>query len=152
VAFSSEAAESMNQLADELLCGPHILSLADRELIATYVSAASDCVYCQTIHGAIAAQHLGGGEQIVAEVKDNFRTARISGKLKALLIIADRAQRGGKTIRARDVNRARKQGASDLDIHDTVLIAAMFCMCTGKRTGSRRARGIDQNGNANRKP
>jgi AhpD family alkylhydroperoxidase len=104
VAFSSEAAKSINQLADELLRGPNILSPADRELIATYVSAANNCVYCQTIHGAIAAQHLAGGEEIVAEVKDNFRTARISGKLKALLIIAEQVQGGEKTIRARDVN------------------------------------------------
>ena len=64
-----------------------LLSLADRELIATYVSAANDCIYCQTVHGAIAAHHMGGDEQIVAQVKHDFRTAPISGKLKALLKI-----------------------------------------------------------------
>jgi uncharacterized peroxidase-related enzyme len=128
----------MNQLADKLLCGP--LSLVERELIATYVSAANDCVYCQTVHGAIAAYHMGGDEQIVTQVKDNFRTAPISGKLKALLMIADQVQRRGKKVRVTDINRARKQGASDLEIHDTVLIASMFCTCTGRWLDSRRSR------------
>jgi uncharacterized peroxidase-related enzyme len=136
----------MNELADDLLRGPHLLSPADRELIATYVSAANDCVYCQTVHGAIAAHHMGGDEEIIAQVKHDFRTAPISGKLKALLMIAEQVQRGGKMVRIADVNRARKQGATDLEIHDTVLIAAMFCMCTGNWKGSRRARRSGKNG------
>jgi len=136
----------MSHLADEMLHGPRLLSPADRELIATYVSAANGCVYCQTIHGAIAAYHLGGDEQIVAQVKDNFRTAPISGKLKALLTIADQVQRGGKSVRVVDINRARKQGATDLEIHDAVLVAAMFCMCTGKWVDSRHARRNGKNG------
>ena len=133
-------AKLMNQLADEMLRGPRPLSPADRELIATYVSAANNCVYCQMVHGAIAAYYLGGDEQIVAQVKDNFQSAPISGKLKALLTIAEQVQRRGKKVRVVDINRARKQGATDLEIHDTVLIAAMFSMCTGKWVGSRGAR------------
>jgi uncharacterized peroxidase-related enzyme len=136
----------MDELADKLHCEPHLLSLVDRELIATYVSAANDCVYCQLVHGAIAAYHLGGDEQIVAQVKDDFRTAPISGKLKALLTIAEQVQRGGKKVRATDINRARRQGATDLEIHDTLLIATMFCTCTGKWAGSRRARRKGNNG------
>jgi len=129
----------MNELAERLLCGPHSLSVTERELIATYVSAANDCVYCQTVHGAIAAHHIGDGEQIVAQIKHNFRTAPISEKLRALLTIADQVQRGGK-VKVGDISRARKNGATDLEIHDTVLIAAMFCMCTGKWPRSRRRR------------
>jgi uncharacterized peroxidase-related enzyme len=136
----------MNEMADDLLRGPQFLSPVDRELIATYVSAANDCVYCQTIHGTIAAYHMGGDERLVAQVKDDFRTASISAKLKALLVIADQVQQGGKKIRVVDIRRARKQGATDLEIHDTVLIAAMFCMCTGKWTGHRRRRRTHKNG------
>jgi hypothetical protein len=36
-------------------------------------------------------------------------------------------------VTARDVDHARKQGASDLEIHETLLIAAMFCMRTSKK-------------------
>lgn len=135
--LDTERQKLMNRLADELFGGPHLLSAVEREIIATYVSAANDCVYCQTVHGALAAHHLGGGEQIVAQVKDDFRTAPISAKLKALLTIADRVQRGAKRVRVADIKRARTQGASDFEIRDTVLIAAMFCMCTGNGWGGR---------------
>jgi len=57
--FRPETAKPLNELAEVLLRGPHTLSLGERELIATYVSARNDCNYCQTIHGAIAAHHLG---------------------------------------------------------------------------------------------
>ena len=124
-----ETAKPLNELVDVLLRGPHTLSPGERELIATYVSARNDCTYCQTIHGAIAAHHLGGNEELVQCVKLNFEEAEISAKLKALLAIAGKVQLGGKHVTAEDVEQARALGATDLEIHDTVLIAAMFCMC-----------------------
>jgi uncharacterized peroxidase-related enzyme len=127
--FRQETATPMNELVDVLLRGPNTLSPAERELIATYVSAENDCGYCQTIHGAIAAHHLGGNEELVFDVKHDFERAEISSKLKALLAIAGKVQLGGKNVTPEDIARARKQGATDLEIHDTVLIAAMFCMC-----------------------
>src|SRR5579862_9729388 len=127
--FRPETAKPMNELVDVLLRGPHTLSPGERELIATYVSSENDCRYCQTIHGAIAAHHLGGDEELVLSVKHDFEHAEISGKLKALLAIAGKVQLGGKNVTQKDVERARQQGATDLEIHDTVLIAAMFCMC-----------------------
>jgi uncharacterized peroxidase-related enzyme len=118
----------MSELAEVLLHQPGTLSPADRELIATYVSSENDCYYCQTAHGAIAAHHLGGNEALVIDVKRDFEHAAISDKLKALLAIAGKVQRGGKNVRPEDVERARQEGATDLEIHDTVLIAAAFCM------------------------
>jgi len=127
--FRPETAKPLNELVDVLLRGPHTLSQAERELIATYVSARNDCTYCQTIHGAIAAHHLGGDEDLVQRVKLDFEHADISEKLKALLAIAGKVQLGGKHVTSTDVDRARKLGATDLEIHDTVLIAAFFCLC-----------------------
>jgi len=127
--FRPETAGPLNELADVLLHGPHTLSPGERELIAAFVSARNDCVYCQTIHGAIAAHHLGGDERLVSCVKQDFERAGISGKLKALLAIAAKVQRSGKEVTAEDIVRARKEGASDLEIHDTVLISALFAMC-----------------------
>ncbi|MCU1313056.1 MAG: peroxidase family protein, partial [Acidobacteriaceae bacterium] len=100
----------------------------ERELIATYVSYLNDCYYCQTIHGAIAAASLNDDEQLVARVKADFQHANISDKLKALLVIAGKVQIGGKQVTADDIANARAMGASDLEIHDTVLIASAFCM------------------------
>lgn len=129
MAFRPETAKPLNQLVDVLLRGAHTLSRAERELIATYVSAQNGCRYCQTIHGAVAAHHLHGDEDLVAQVKRDFEHAWISEKLKALLVIAGKAARDGKDVTEGDVARARQLGATDLEIHDTVLIAAVFCMC-----------------------
>jgi len=129
LAFRPETAKPLNDLVDVLLRGPHPLSPGERELIATYVSAQNDCRYCQTIHGAIAANYLGGNEELVLAVKQNPDSAAVSAKLKALLAIAGKVRQSGKDVTAEDVERARQEGATDLEIHDTVLIAAVFCMC-----------------------
>jgi uncharacterized peroxidase-related enzyme len=129
MAFRPETAKPLNELVDVLLRGPHSLSPGERELIATYVSSQNDCRYCQTIHGAIAAHHLDGNENLVLSVKRDFEGAEISSKLKALLVIAGKVQQSGRNVTIEDVERAREQGATDLEIHDTVLIAAVFCLC-----------------------
>jgi uncharacterized peroxidase-related enzyme len=129
MAFRPETAKPLNDLVDVLLRGPHTLSPGERELIATYVSSQNDCRYCQTIHGAVAAHHLGCDEELVLKVKTDFEHASISEKLKALLVIAGKTAINGKHVTAADVARARECGATDLEIHDTVLIAAVFCLC-----------------------
>ena len=70
----------------------------------------------------------GGNEKMVNDVKLNFESAAVSEKMKALLAIAGKVQKGGKQVTAGDVGRAREKGATDKEIHDTVLIAAAFCM------------------------
>jgi uncharacterized peroxidase-related enzyme len=127
-AFRPETAKALCELAEVLLHAPGTLSPAERELIATYVSSQNDCLYCQTAHGAIAASHLGGDEQLVLDVKRDFSHADISDKLKALLAIAGKVQLGGRNVQPEDVQHARQHGATDQEIHDTVLIAAAFCM------------------------
>ena len=128
MAFRPETAKPLNGLVEALLMSNEGLTAGERELIATYVSSENDCYYCQTIHGAIAAAHLNGDEALVKQVKCDFGNAEISEKLKALLVIAGSVQRGGKYVTPEQVEKARELGATDLEIHDTVLIAAAFCM------------------------
>jgi len=52
----------------------------------------------------------------------------ISEKLRALLQIAKKVQQGGKNVLKEDIDNAKNKGADDIEIHDTVLIAAAFCM------------------------
>ena len=127
LAFRPEIAPAMGELADVLLHAPHTLSAADRELIGAYVSSLNGCAFCRTSHAAIAACHMNGEEALVEEVLSDPSQAPIGGKLKALLAIAARVQQSGRGVRDEDVARAREAGASDLEIHDTVLIAALFC-------------------------
>jgi uncharacterized peroxidase-related enzyme len=129
MAFRPETAEALNQLANILLRGPSTLTPGERELIATFVSARNNCFYCHSIHGAVAAEHLDGNEDLVAQVRCDPRTANVSEKMKALLAIAGKVQHSGKDVSPDDIARARDQGATDLEIHDTVLISAMFCLC-----------------------
>jgi uncharacterized peroxidase-related enzyme len=127
-AFRLDTARPMSELAQILLHEPNSLSRADRELISTYVSSLNDCYYCQTAHGAIAAEHLEGNPGLVEQVKLDPAHAPISEKLRALLAIAGEVQRGGKNVTAEDIEQAKTHGATDREIHDTVLIAAAFCM------------------------
>jgi len=126
-AFRPETAKPLRELAHILLHEPGSLTPGERELIATYVSSQNDCYFCQTSHGSAAASHLGGDE-IVEQVKTDFQTAPVTPKLKALLVIAGKVRRGGKNVTEEDVSGARNLGATDLEIHDTVLIAAAFYM------------------------
>jgi uncharacterized peroxidase-related enzyme len=131
LAFSPATAKPLCELADGLLRGPHTLTPAEREMIATYVSSQNDCYYCQTTHGSTAAQHLGGGEgdyALISQVQQNYEGAPVSDKMKALLAIAGKVQQGGKQVGPAEIDRARQHGATDKEIHDTVLIAAAFCM------------------------
>jgi uncharacterized peroxidase-related enzyme len=128
MAISPETAKALRELAEVLLRGPNTLTSGEREIIATYVSSQNDCCFCQLSHGAAAAEHLGGNYELIDRIKQNFGTAEISEKLRALLAIAGKVQKGGKHVTGEDVERARQQGATDKEIHDTVLIAAAFCM------------------------
>ena len=128
MAFRPETAKPLNELAEALLHAPNSLPQADRELIATYVSYLNDCYFCQTVHGAIAAACLNDDYDLVKRVKADFQAAEISDKLKALLVIAAQVQKGGKSVTSAAMQAARTQGATDTEIHDTVLIAAAFCM------------------------
>ena len=127
MSFRPETALPLNQLVEVLLQGPSTLSKGERELIAAYVSSLNQCKYCSSIHGAIAKAHLRDGD-VVARVKADPETAPVSAKLKALLRIAKKVQTGGRTVSDLDVAAAREEGATDVEIHDAVLIAAAFCM------------------------
>jgi uncharacterized peroxidase-related enzyme len=126
--LSPETTKPLRELVEVLLRAPNSLTAAEREMIATYVSSQNDCYYCQHSHGAAAAENMGGNYELVDQIKRDFAGAPISVKLKALLVVAGKVQKGGKQVTAKDIEQARAQGATDKEIHDTVLIAAAFCM------------------------
>jgi len=129
VMFRPETGKHLYELAQVLLRGESTLSEAERELIAAHVSSRNDCFFCMSSHAA-AARCLYGEEDalIVDEVLHNPATAPVSDKLKALLNIAGKVQILGKEVTPNDVAAAKAEGATDREIHDTVLISAAFCM------------------------
>src|SRR5277367_3660271 len=128
LAFSPVTAKPLLELAEVLLRAPNSLSSAEREMIAAHVSYRNECDFCQLSHSAAAAAHLNGNYDLVERIKVNPEDADVSEKLKALLAIAGRVAQGGKQVSAGDVALAREHGATDKEIHDTILIAAAFCM------------------------
>ena len=79
-------------------------------------------------HGEIACIYLDGNRDLVEQVRKDYESADITDKLKALLRIAGKVQQSGKSVTTDDIENAKAYGATDLEIHDTVLIAAAFCM------------------------
>jgi uncharacterized peroxidase-related enzyme len=131
LAFSPATAAPMGALAEVLLRGPNSLTRAEREMIAAHVSFRNNCHYCRSCHGAIAAEHLGGSDAdyaLLETVQCDPERAEISGKMKALLAIAGLVAADARQVGAEAVARARREEATDQEIHDTVLIAAAFCM------------------------
>ena len=125
--FRPETSEPLNALADTLLRGPSPLSRGERETIAAFVSSRNDCFFCCASHSAFARAQLPD-PGVVELVKADYKSAPISPKMKALLAIAEKVQAGGKKVTDEVVAAARSEGATDVEIHDTVLIAAAFCM------------------------
>lgn len=128
MAFRPHTTKPLNEFVEVLLRGENTLSRADREVIATHVSYLNDCFFCQNAHGGIAQHYLQCDLNQMDQIKINPQTANISEKLKALLAIAGSVQKGGKHVTTEQVEKARSLGATDEEIHDTVLIAAAFCM------------------------
>jgi uncharacterized peroxidase-related enzyme len=126
--YRPETAGPLSDLAETLLRGPSTLTRGERELIGAYVSELNDCEYCAGSHGACAAALLPDGMTVVEQVRAEAATAPVSAKLKALLAIASAVRQSGRDVTAELVADARTAGATDLEIHDTVLIAALFCM------------------------
>jgi uncharacterized peroxidase-related enzyme len=128
MAFRPETSKPLNELAEVLLRSENSLTRGERELIATYVSYLNDCFFCQNAHGGLAQHYLQCDMDFIDGVKRNFESSDIPEKIKALLKIAGSVQKGGKHVTPEQIEHARNLGATDREIHDTVLIAAAFCM------------------------
>lgn len=126
--YRPETGRALSSLADVLLHEPNTLSPGERELIAAHVSTRNECDFCAYSHAAFAAAQLPEGMELVDQARADPQSAPVSAKLRALLRIAGQVQISGKAVTEADVAAAREAGASDTEIHDTVLIAAAFCM------------------------
>ena len=126
--YRPETARPLGELTEVLLRGPSTLTPGERELIAAYVSALNGCQYCASSHSASAAAQLPGGMALVEQVRADPGGAAVSAKLKTLLAIAAAVRDSGLSVTPGQIAEARAAGATDLEIHDTVLIAAAFAM------------------------
>jgi uncharacterized peroxidase-related enzyme len=126
--YRKDSAQPIRELTQILLRGPSTLTEGERELIATIVSHNNQCRFCTTAHTAAADAYYDNNTTVADKVKQDLESAPVSEKMKALLTIARLVQQSGKNVTPEAVDRAKKAGATDLEIHDTVLIAALFCL------------------------
>jgi uncharacterized peroxidase-related enzyme len=125
--YRKDSAAPIRDLTQILLRGPSTLTFAERELIAALVSHRNECRFCSTAHTAVADLLLGESDT-TSKICQDIDSAPVSDKMKALLTIAGQVQQGGKQVTAESIEKAKAAGATDLEIHDTVLIAALFCL------------------------
>ncbi|HTE23300.1 carboxymuconolactone decarboxylase family protein [Flavitalea sp.] len=125
--YRKDTAAPIRELTQVLLRGPSSLTEGERELIATIVSHRNECTFCATAHTA-AADVLLQESETSEKVKENIATAPVSDKMKALLTIAAQTQQSGLAVTEESIQVAKAAGATDIEIHDTVLIAALFCL------------------------
>jgi uncharacterized peroxidase-related enzyme len=125
--YRQDTALPIRQLTQILLRGKSTLTEGERELIASIVSFGNSCAFCTAAHTA-AANHLLGEKNTSAKIKVDIETAPVSAKMKTLLTIASAVQVSGKNVTQVMIEHAKQAGATDLEIHDTVLIAALFSL------------------------
>jgi len=125
--YKPKTGKRLSALAHQLLLGKSGLTSGERETIAAYTSALNDCDFCCDSHNAAACTHLKTERGRADYLSPEFMSGQ-SKKMQALLAITAQVQKGGKHVTAAAVEAAKKAGASDEDIHDTVIITAAFCM------------------------
>lgn len=125
--YRKDTALPIRELTHTLLRGESTLTEGERELIAAVVSEGNDCEFCTAAHTA-TADLLLGNKEVSEKTKHDMENAPISDKMKALLTIAKAVQRNGNEVTEKMVESARSRGATDRELHDTVLIAALFCL------------------------
>src|SRR4029078_642773 len=125
--YRKDSAAPIRALTQFLLRGPSTLTEGERELIATIVSYRNECRFCVTAHTA-AADLLLGEKETAEKVREDLLTAPVSEKMKMLLTMAAQVQESGRAVTEQSIANAKQAGATDIEIHDTVLIAALFCL------------------------
>jgi uncharacterized peroxidase-related enzyme len=125
--YRKDSGQPIRELTQILMRGQSTLTEGERELIASVVSAGNQCTFCSSAHTA-TADLLIGDHETSQKVKQDIATAPVSEKMKALLTIASLTGKGGKYVTAESIKNAKAAGATDIEIHDTVLIAGLFCL------------------------
>lgn len=123
-----DIAKPLSAFMEVLMRDENTLSRGERELIAVYVSYLNNCFFCEHAHGGVAQHYLNCDLDFIQHVKEDFNATDLSIKMKALLTLAGSVQKGGQHVTPEQIENAKQAGATDMEIHDTVLIAASFCM------------------------
>jgi uncharacterized peroxidase-related enzyme len=110
---------------DVLMKGEGGLTRAEREAVVVVVSSENRCQYCMTAHGA-ALRVLGKDPMLAEQIANNWRTAELTPRLRAMLAFASRVNEPAFAATDGEIGTLRNAGFSDDDIWDIAAIASFF--------------------------
>lgn len=122
-----ESARPLIAYHEILLRGPSDLSVAEREMIAAFVSALNACAYCHGVHAA-TAEAFGVEAALLASLVDDLEAAPVDSRLKPILRLAAKLTREPSRVHARDAEAVYAAGWSERALHDAVSVCALFNM------------------------
>lgn len=126
--YDKEAAKALTTMGQTIMRRrPRGLSVAQRELIASFVSKLNECKFCSESHGACAKEFAGSA--LVDAVVNDCNVEVLPIRMRGLLLVAEAVQSLDRERIPLAIEKAKSAGATDEQIHDTVLITAFFCMC-----------------------
>ncbi|MGZ3508345.1 MAG: peroxidase-related enzyme [Vulcanimicrobiaceae bacterium] len=113
------------QYHDVLMKGEGGLSRVEREAIVVAVSSENRCQYCMVAHGA-ALRALSKDSIVSEQIANNWRTADLSPRMRAILAFASRVNEPRFAASEHEIDELHLAGLSDEDIWDVAAIAAFF--------------------------
>lgn len=102
------------------------LKPGERELIAAFVSKLNECNFCFLSHAEAAKLLYGEGATKFLFQEDDYQ---LDMRMRALLVVAVCVQGLDRSELPDAIGDAKFHGATDEEIHDTVLVASFFSMC-----------------------
>ncbi len=125
--YDKEVASKLTAMGQTIMRRPRGLSIGERELIAAFVSKLNRCNFCYQSHAACAKEFLD--PTFVSEVCLYHTSTGISNKMRSLLHVAMDVRSLDRELLEISIGEAKVAGATDEEIHDTVLVTAFFSMC-----------------------
>ncbi len=108
-----------------LLRGPSPFSVAERELIAAYVSGLNACGYCHGVHSA-TARAFGVDEELVVTPLDDVDAAPVDARMKPVLRYVRKLTHTPSRMTPRDAETVFAAGWDERALHDAVSVCALF--------------------------
>lgn len=112
---------------DRLLRDPSPLTVAEREMIAAYVSSLNACDFCHGAH-VIAAGVYGIEEELIVSLLADLNSAPVHERLKSILSYVGKLTRTPDQMTPADARRVYEAGWDEQALFDAVSVCALFNM------------------------
>lgn len=120
-----DTAQPLLALHEQVMRAPSPLTVAERELIAAYVSALNDCDYCHGVHSATATA-FGVPQEVLAAALTDLDSASVGTRMNGMLRYLAKLTRTPAKVTERDAQDVFAAGWDERALHDAVLVCGLF--------------------------